>query len=164
MVQSNFWITPKDLFASDLHLLHVLQQGLKETGVHYFREKVPQSPTHCFRPEQCVWNAYPIQRTSHILINFSPTSPRPTTVNILHIALHVNDTIFLKITLLRWKCMSQMQTRVATQVSELQKQDNQLGAMLQVSLVASCKFQAIVNGNFNLTNTLIHYEFYWYDN
>ena len=26
-----------------------------------------------------------------------------------------------------------------------------------------CKFQAIVNGNFNLTNTLIHYEFYWYD-
>ena len=61
MVRSNFWITPKDLFASDLHLLHVLQQGLKETGVHYFQEKVPQSPTHCFRPEQCVWNAYPIQ-------------------------------------------------------------------------------------------------------
>ena len=60
--------------------------------------------------------------------------------------------------------MSQMQTRVATQVSELQKQDNQLGAVLQVSLVASCKFQAIVNGIFNLTNTLIHYEFYWYDN
>ena len=26
-----------------------------------------------------------------------------------------------------------------------------------------CKFQAIVNGNFNLTNTLIHYEFYWHD-
>ena len=100
MVRSNFWITPKDLFASDLHLLHVLQQGLKETGVDYFREKVPQSPTHCFRPEQCVWNAYPIQRRSHILINFSPTSPRPTTVNILHIALHVNDTIFLKITFL----------------------------------------------------------------
>ena len=97
MVRSNFWITPKDLFASDLHLLHVLQQGLKETGVHYFREKVPLLRTAS--DQNNVFGMHTLSKGHHTFL-FSPTFPRPTTVNILHIALHVNDTIFLKITFL----------------------------------------------------------------
>lgn len=97
MVRSNFWITPKDFFASDLHLLHVLQKGLKEIGIHYFQEKVPL--LHTASDQSNVFGMHTLYRGHHTFL-FSPTSPRPTTVNILRIALHVNYTIFLKITLL----------------------------------------------------------------
>ena len=67
------------------------------TGVHYFREKVPLLRTAS--DQNNVFGMHTLSKGHHTFL-FSPTSPRPTTVNILHIALHVNDTIFLKITFL----------------------------------------------------------------